>query len=66
MAIQKYYGLHSDRITGCDCAVCLEDMYTIHDECYVCRDSGIVCIKPANENYIAIWNREFNDNVELQ
>ena len=35
-------------------------------ECYVCSDSEIKWLKPANENYIAIWNREFNDNVELQ
>ena len=63
---KKRYGLHSDRIAGCNCAVCLEDMYTTHDECYVCRDSEIVWIKPANENYIAIWNRVFNDNIELR
>lgn len=63
---KKHYGLHSDRITGCYCAVCLEDMYTTHDEGYVCSDGAIVWIKPANENYIAIWNRSFNDNIELR
>ena len=64
--LKKHYGLYSDRIAGCNCAVCLEDMYTTHCECYVCRDSEIVWIKPANENYIAIWNRVFNDNIELR
>ena len=63
---KKRYGLHSDRTTGCNCAICLEDMYTTHDEGYVCRDSEIVWIKIANENYIAIWNRVFNDNIELR
>ena len=63
---KKYYGLHSNRITGCSCALCLDDMCKADEEGYVCRDSEIEYLKHANENYIAIWNREFNDNVELR
>lgn len=64
---KKYRGmLHSDKRTGCYHSLCLEDMDKYIEEGYVCRDSEIVWIKPANENYIAIWNRAFNDNVELQ
>lgn len=62
---KKHYGLYSDKTTSCDCAVCLEDMYITNDEGYICHDSEIIWIKPANENYIAILNRVFNDNVEL-
>ena len=64
---KKYRGvLHADKQTGCLNALCLEDMDKYPGECYVCRDSEIVWIKPTNENYIAIWNRAFNDNVELR
>lgn len=63
----KYRGdLCADKQTGFLNALCLEDMYKYPGECYVCRDSEIVWIKPANENYLAIWNRTFNDNVELR
>lgn len=64
---KKYRGmLHADKQTGCSHSLCLEDMYKAIEEGYVCRDSEIVWIKPANENYIAIWNRAFNDNVEME
>ena len=64
---KKYRGvLHADKHTGCSCALCLEDMDKYRGECYVGDDSEIEWIKPANENYIAIWNREFDDNVELR
>ena len=62
---KKYMGFFSDKISGCICALCLDDMYKAIEEGYVCRDGEIAWIKPANENYIAIWNRAFNDNVEL-
>lgn len=62
---KKYMGFFSDKISGCSCALCLDDMYKATEEGYVCRDGEIAWIKPANENYIAIWNRAFNDNVEL-
>ena len=63
---KKYLGRFIDKITGCNCALCLDDMYTSNDEGYVCYDREIAYIKEASENYIAIWNREFNDNIELR
>lgn len=54
---KKYRGRFSDKITGCSKAVCLGDMYS---------NSEIGYIKDANENYLAIWNRVFNDNIELR
>ena len=62
---KKYLGFFSDKISGCSCALCLDDMYKTNDKGYVCRDSEIAYIKVANENYIAIWNRVFNDNIEM-
>ena len=62
---KKYLGRFIDKITGCHYALCLDDMYKSNDEGYVCYDSEIEHLKPANNNYIAIWNRVFNDNVEL-
>ena len=64
---KKYRGaLHADKQTGGLNALCLEDMDKYLGEGYICRDNEIVWIKPANENYIAIWNRAFNDNIALQ
>lgn len=64
---KKYRGmLHADKLAGCSHALCLKDMDKYIEEGYICRDSEIVWKKTANENYIAIWNREFNDNVELR
>lgn len=61
---KKYKGMYNcDKQTGCFNSLCLEDMDKYAGEGYVCRDSEIVWIKPANENYIAIWNREFHDNI---
>jgi hypothetical protein len=63
---KKYRGiLRADQQTGCFNSLCLEDMDEYPGESYVCRDSEIVWLKPANKNYIAMWNRVFNDNVEL-
>jgi hypothetical protein len=64
---KKYRGiLYDDKQTGCSHALCLDDMYKAIEVGYVCRDNEIVFLKKANENYIAIWNRAFNDNVELR
>lgn len=63
---KKHIGICSDKITGCNSALCLDDMFKVNHDGYVCRDDEIMLIKPANENYIAIWNRAFNDNVELR
>lgn len=63
---KKYLGFFSDKISGCKSAVCLDDMYKTNDDGYVCNDSEIEYLKKANENYIAIWNRVFNDNIELR
>ena len=64
---KKFRGmLFADQLTSCSQALCLEDMYKYIEEGFVCLDSRIEWIKPANENYIAIWNREFNDNIALR
>ena len=64
---KKYLGRYlRNKITGCNSALCLDDMYKTNDEGYVCNDSEIAHIKVANENYLEIWNRVFNDNIELR
>lgn len=64
---KKYLGHYfRNHIAGCNMALCLDDMYKTNNDGYVCRDDEIMLIKPASENYIAIWNRAFNDNVELR
>ena len=64
---KKYLCRHfRNKITGCNSAICLDDMYKTNDDGYVCNDSEIEYLKKANENYIAIWNREFDDNITLQ
>ena len=60
-----YNVFHSDKKTYCKKAICLNDMYVARSDGYVCYNSQIISIKEANSNYIAIWNRMFNDNVEL-
>lgn len=58
---KKYLGHHfSNKITGCNLTLCIDDMFKSNDEGYVCNDSEIMYLKNANENYIAIWNRVFN------
>ena len=64
---KKYLGHYfRNKITGCNGALCLDDMYKTNDAGYVCGDSEIAYCKIANENYIAIWNRVFNDNIALR
>ena len=64
---EKYLGRYlRNKITGCSRALCLDDMYKAIEVGYVCRDGEIAWIKPADENYLAIWNRVFNDNIELR
>ena len=57
---------NADHITSHVGSICLDDMYINSAEGYSCDDNDIEYLKKANENYIAIWNREFNDNVELR
>ena len=52
-------------ITGCSQALRLNDMDCWYSSTYICDDSQIEWIKPANRNHIVIWNRMFNDNVEM-
>lgn len=61
---KKYRGMFADKRTSCSHALCLEDMYKSIEEGYICCDCEIVWIKPANENYISVWNREFHDNID--
>ena len=63
---KKYSECFRNKMTSFYRSICLDDMYKAIEAGYVCRDSEIKWLKPANENYIAIWNREFNDNVELR
>lgn len=60
------FAVYPDEKTGCSGALCLKDMYKNGSEGYVCLNDEIEWVKPANENYLAIWNRTFNDNVELR
>ena len=62
---KKYIAPHIYEISSCSHAICLDDMYKTYNVCYVCNDNEIAHLKYANENYIAIWNREFNDNIDL-
>lgn len=52
-------------ITTCRCCVCLDDNSVFENGGRVCNDDDIAWIKFANRNYIAFWNRTFNDNVEM-
>lgn len=63
---KKYSECFRNKMTSCYRSICIDDMYKTNSVGYVCRDDEIMWIKPASENYIAIWNREFNDNVELR
>lgn len=55
-----------DRITSCRMGMCLKSDYYSTDALYICLDNDIVDICLANENQIAMWNKKFNDNVELR
>lgn len=57
---------NADHITSHVGSICLDDMYINSVEGYSCEDNDIEYLKKANENYIAIWNRVFNDNIELR
>lgn len=63
---KSIYEVYSDKRTSCSRAFCLTSMYKSVREGFVCYNDEIEWIKPANENYIAIWNREFDDNIELR
>ena len=63
---KKRTGRFIDKITGCNSALCLDDMFKCDQEGYVCNNSEIEYCKPANENYIAMWNRVFNDSIEME
>lgn len=52
-------------IASCYCCVCLDDNSIFEDYGTVCGDADIVWIKPASRNYIVVWNRMFDDNVNL-
>lgn len=52
-------------ITSRYMSICLNDNYIGSGEGYVCEDSQVIDIKHASSNYEAMWNRTFNDNVEM-
>jgi hypothetical protein len=56
---------NADHITSHVGSICLNDMFINSVEGYSCEDNDMEYLKPANNNYIAIWNRVFNDNVEM-
>lgn len=62
---KKYMVSHICEISSCSNAICLNNMYKSNRVGYVCIPSNIAYIKYANKNYIAMWNRTFNDNVEM-
>ena len=55
-----------DKICGRSDSLCIDTMCCLYGSGYVCCDNEVVYVKPANENYIAMWNRVFNDNVVLK
>lgn len=63
---KKYSECFRNKMTSCYRSICLDDMYKTNTVGYICDNSNIVYIKEASDNYISIWNREFNDNVELR
>ena len=54
-----------DRITSCRYCICLDTGYSNINATAICHDASVIEIKPANRNHIAIWNRTFNDNIEM-
>lgn len=63
---KSIYEVYSDKKTSCSRTFCLTNMYKSVSEGFVCYNNEIEWIKHANENYIAVWNREFDDNITLQ
>lgn len=51
--------------TGCRYAMRLFGSCVYRNTTRVCDDDKVVWIKPADRNYIAMWNRTFNDNIEF-
>ena len=57
---------HVNAITSCRYCMCLDNGYLNNGNAsHLCNDMEIKVLKPANLNYIAIWNRTFNDNIEM-
>ena len=54
-------------ITSCRYCMCLDNDYINRrgNASHLCIDDDIRDLRIANRNYIVIWNRIFNDNVEL-
>lgn len=56
----------SSMLTGCYSAYSVNhDFCSLHSS-HVCEDYEVFSIKPASSNYIAIWNRKFNDNLKFE
>lgn len=56
-----------EAITSCRYCMCLDNNHRNYGGAsHVCDDADIKVLKPANPNYIAIWNRTFNDNIEIE
>ena len=53
-------------IASCRYCMCLDNGYRNNGGASrLCRNTDIKVLKPANLNHIAIWNRVFNDNIEI-
>lgn len=58
---------HVDAITSCRYCMCLDgDHRNYGSASHVCNDDEILDLRIANPNYIAIWNRTFNDNIGME
>lgn len=57
---------HVNAITSCRYCMCLDISHRNNGGAsYLCSDSDIRDLRIANRNYIALWNKTFNDNIEL-
>lgn len=55
-----------EAITSCRYCMCIDGNHCNYGGAsHVCNDYEIRDLRIANPNYIAIWNRTFNDNVEM-
>lgn len=70
--VKTAYGCHwlfrktdNLHVASCTMSICLDENYIGHDCNRVCNDSEVVYIKPSNANYEAMWNRTFNENIEM-